>query len=158
MGKSGAVDVADHMSPAEYTFSTSHLCPFAPYCDCKASGFKGVAEYEYQCKENMNIPDSPHSTDLEGCTEYPNQDIRNDPAKRAVCEKQCNESSDCVAIVFHTYGTMLKKSLEGETARTNFDTCVKQHNVMEATVDNGVRQRVLEEDKEVVCDQQTVHV
>jgi hypothetical protein len=65
------------------------------------------ASCEWSVVESKNIP-GEH--DLVECTEQ--GDIREDSAKVATCREECVNNNECRAIVFHAWGTMLKKSAE----------------------------------------------
>jgi hypothetical protein len=58
---------------------------------------------------DKNIPGS--STDLKGCSI--GGDIRKNNSKMKKCKEECENNPDCEGVVFHKWGTMLKKSTNG---------------------------------------------
>ena len=84
---------------------------------------EGCPEHEWDQLENTNV-NGDGQTDLRGC-ESAKGDIRDKKEDMDKCKCECARDDGCKAVVFHEWGTMLKKSAETST-RTNFVSWVKK--------------------------------
>ena len=71
----------------------------------------------WKLHENKNIVDGG-KTDLFGCKAN-NGDIRRKPAEIAACKEECEDDDECVGLVVHPWGTMLKKAIKGHESRAD---------------------------------------
>jgi len=83
---------------------------------------------------NVNVmvnTDEDNHADIGGCKATGSEDIRNDDKKMQQCKDECSANTDCVAVTFHSKGSMLKKLVDGmtmkemEKSRDGFQTYVK---------------------------------
>ena len=95
--------------------------------------------------KNQNIP----GADLNGCAVT--GDITQDDSKKQICKKECEDDHACVAVVFHPWGTMLKKKTDGMVKRKRFITMIidRGDDKEEEAYDGGVAQQVMSKMDEV---------
>ena len=84
-----------------------------------------LSRKKYECRRgalnrwetipNTNIP----SGDLIGCS-IGREDIRLVPTKQEICKLECVQNVDCVAVVFHPWGTMLKRVITPTSTDNQF--------------------------------------
>ena len=70
----------------------------------------------WKLHENKNVDGG--KTDLFGCKAN-NGDIRRKPAEIAACKEECEDDDECVGLVVHPWGTMLKKAIKGYESRAD---------------------------------------
>jgi len=75
--------------------------------------------------------DTDNGSDLVGCQASGSKDVRNNQALKQECLDECTDNADCIAVTFHSAGTMLKKKADGKSLddmlvdRSGFETYAK---------------------------------
>jgi hypothetical protein len=113
------------------TTTTTMTMAVAPKVCCMEPGAvqeetseeKACPEQAWVKQQNQNVVGGAE-TDLRGC-EAAKGDIRGKPAEMRKCECECARETECAAVVFHAWGTMLKTSSEVDKA-DGFITWIKK--------------------------------
>jgi hypothetical protein len=82
----------------------------------------------YEQSPGVNLPEQ----DLAGCSIT--GDIRENAESQMKCAGECLDNEACVALVFHPWGTMLKKTSSTKEERDGFYTWIMKEKVQECGI------------------------